>query len=759
MKKELEKKWKEMQESSFSEEDLVEDVAFFRSTYNDIPFEFILGKPHQCENPETKKEDVFFRMYAADIKDKDTLHNIGYIKFKLSDIEKDEKYGKGLPIDDDEKMKQGKMHFYKKIGDDNFDVDFVMKHLDAAKTGGLYDKEVDNKEEYSGNTDIFKGNEHAEMMGGGSKDEQDEQDEDEDEDEQEEDKLFHISKNKLKRPEEKGKPPKKRQHVDDIFEEHPEEKQDLPPLPEETEESQKQIAQDYKEETRNHKSKYPWIVHLTKNTQYSIHPCNDIKNSYLEAVIAAFKDKGLVTTVEKLRNFLATEVSKTVFDSDKKLYESFEYAKQKIIQDKKIVTERMAFLAKYVKRPTEPTNPIIGTEENKDNIRSESEKEYTTLAERLTELKQDMQEIEHNIHRLVPHMANIKTMEQYRDAIRQSAIDIHDWAILILERRLHYKTVLFFEDNYSQTHVKQNDMVVNLVEPEEKEEQTEKPKYYIAMNYKPQGKYDLIRYRGRALLSFVEMPYGLKARLVTRSIEKPSSVVNRISDFIQFKHKSGLDEEEGDEDENNEGINSQNLFADKNVVLVIYSAAHQCRIGTTPCNDLEKVPRNRLVDFLALNRGAKDWRRRLSDDWMGAAFQLDDHKWDSVTHYLEAAPYKEDDPTFYAKFTKGNRLSEKPTAAFVEMAKKAGSSKSGTIKDPNGQVVKLRTGPLRKITEAEKERLRREAIQAKVMQNADIRRILENTRDATLKVFERGERLHNDNQLMQLRTEIIQKFV
>lgn len=754
MKKELEKKWKDMQESYFSEDDLVEDVEFFRSTFQDIPFEFILGKPHQCYNPKTKKEEVIYRMYAADIHNEATLHNIGYIKFKLSDIEKDGKYEKGLPIDDDEKLKQGEMHFYKKVGDTKFDIDFVMNHLDAAKRGGLYDREENDSSE------IFKGYENAEeIMGGESTGEDEQEQEDNEEEQDEDDQLFHISKNKIKRPEEKGKPQKKRQHVDDIFEEHPEEGQDLPPLPEETEESQKQIAQDYQEETKNHKSKYPWIVHLTKNTQYSIHPCNHGNNCYLEAVIAAFKDKGLITTVEKLRNFLATEVSKTVFDSDKKLYESFENAKRKIMQDKKIVTERMAFLAKYVKRPTDPTNQKEGTDENKDKIRSESEKEYTTLAERLSELKQDMQEIENNIHRLVPHMANIKTMEQYRDAIRQSAIDIHDWAILILEHRLHYKTVLFFEDNYSQSHIKQNDMVVNLVEPEEKEEQTEKPKYYIAMNYKPQGKYDLIRYRGRALLSFVEMPYGLKARLVTRSIEKPSSIVNRISDFIQFKHQAGLDDDDEDEDKEYENGENSHLFADKNVVLVIYSAAHQCRIGTTPCNDLEKVPRNRLVDFLALNRGAKDWRRRLSDEWMGAAFQLDDHKWDSVTHYLEAAPYKEDDPTFYAKFTKGNRFSEKPSAAFVEMAKKAGSSKSGTIKDPNGQVVKLRTGPLRKITEAERDKLRREAIQAKVTQNADIRRILENTRDATLKLYERGKRLHNDNQLMQLRSELIHKSV
>ena len=756
-KQEKQDKWEDFQEAEFPAdlEQLVEDTPFFQSTLMDIHYEFVLGKPHTVKDP-TGKEYVVYRMYAVDKQDDNIFYNIGFLQYSPQDIEKDEDYEKGLPITDEKHIQQGKMHIYKKVGDKDIHYQLIMNHLDYKKrdnkVGGSSNEEykTQTKEPYSqlpvtSSTDTTGGME--EQVAG--------------EEEGEEEDLFTLSK-QTQQGGAKGEKKERRKKPthDDIFDKDPKAAAELPPLPEESEESLQEIAADYKEETKNRKNKYPWIVHLTKNTQYSIHPCNHDGNCYFEAVIAAFRDKGLITTVEKLRNLLATEVTKAVFDSDRQLYESFENAKKKIAQDKKIVTERMAVLAKYVKRDR--------TEEGKTNpeqTHTETEREYRTLAERLSELKQDVQEVEHNIRLLVPHMAGIKTLEQYRDYIRQTGpgakMAANDWVIQTLERKLEYKSVLFFEENYSNHHAKQNDTVVNLVEPADQgvlgsDANIIKPKYYILFQYQSDKKYELVRYRGRGLLTFQEMPYGLKARLVTRSLEKLSSSVNKIQDFIQFKAREGFDEDTDDEDAHDDDPLYSPLYADKNVVFAIYSAAHQCKVGTTPCNDLERMPKQRVADFLALNRGAKDWRRRLSDDWMGAAFKLDKHTWDAVTHYVEAAPYRDTDPAFYAKFTKGNAFSEKPDPSFSDMARQAGSSKKGTMKNDKGQIMQLRQGPLRTVTEAEREVIRKEALHAKIMQNADIRRILENTRDATLKQFQRGRKLHNDNLLMQMRTELLQ---
>jgi hypothetical protein len=121
---------------------------------------------------------------------------------------------------------------------------------------------------------------------------------------------------------------------------------------------------------------------------------------------------------------------------------------------------------------------------------------------------------------------------------------------------------------------------------------------------------------------------------------------------------------------------------------------------------------------------------------------------------LEAAPYKESDPSFYAMFTKGNVFSEKPDSKFIEMAKQA-ASKKGSMKNEKGQIVQLRQGPYRTITQKDREELRRKALHAKITQNADVMRILENTRDATLKQFQRGRRLYNDTLLSDIRTTLI----
>ena len=162
----------------------------------------------------------------------------------------------------------------------------------------------------------------------------------------------------------------------------------------------------------------------------------------------------------------------------------------------------------------------------------------------------------------------------------------------------------------------------------------------------------------------------------------------------------------------------------------------------------------RMTEFNFLNKdpSCKDWRRKLDDSWI-APFQLDNHRWSSVEHYYQATQFKKGYPDFYAQFSldSGSDISKD-----VILARAAGS-KSGKLKDRILRPKNVRFDAdfvetdliMRNVEE------RSRALEAKFMQNADLKKILAETKKAKLVHFIRSGRPITDDALMKLRGKIL----
>ena len=415
---------------------------------------------------------------------------------------------------------------------------------------------------------------------------------------------------------------------------------------------------------------------------------------------------------------------------------------KRLATEKSIIKNRMIHISKNVRTRL--------TESESKNIMSEANQ----LKEMLEKNKRMTTSLQESIHSMFPHTKDITQLQQFKDFLREtstsrSRMAANDWCIETLEKWLHYKTIVFHQDIFEND--KKGEFVISISENQSHIHSS--PETYVLLVYTTKHHYEVLRYMGRSSLTFKELPYAIKARLATRSIENPHSVINRIDDFVKWKSHNGIETEQEDADPQQTTDSTLFPVTDLETVFIVYNYAPCCNRVL----DLEKIQSKRRVQFSShLKQLPANWRQKLADDYMGAIFHLDNQVWNSVTHYLQALPYKESNPDFYQQFTRGNKLSKNAAAKeYAKIAKIAGSSKSGVYKKNKKEVVlRPTTIPCRELTEKDRLAARNAALRAKVMQNEDIKRILLATDDATLMTFESGKKMMPDHDLMQIRSEL-----
>lgn len=712
---------------------------------------FVLGKKHISN----KEDPIVHYFYIHAISKKKVRYTIGVYEVSKNSV------AYATHKDNDNAMdpnKLGKPIFFQRIfmhgKPHRFNVEFVTKRLNANaplhKEKGKKDKKEEDKKE--------------------------EEEQDKKEEEDMVDPFFDIDTKKVQIDFSKIEVEKTLE--DGIFQK--DEKLVRSTLPPETKDMQRQQYKEYKQMSSDAKKRLPWIARFAKDANMTIEHVDGDGHCFFTSLVNAFKDDGRITTVAKLRALLASHVTESVFQAERSLYTSFADAKRKVIQDKKVIDDRTAHIAKLLKTSMSPVDS--------KHLNTESEQ----LIKSKERLKNDYESIQQNIQELVPYMENITTLDKYRDYIRETGKHrpifwANEWAIQTLEKALKFKCILFMEDHF-KTPSKGGDTVINMVQsdqaytvqsdqfgpaqfgPDQDQGSKDQPKKdtihpecYIMLAYTNGNHYEGIRYKGRSLVTFNEIPYGIKVRLLNRSLENEKSIINHIQDFIDFRSTTGI--QQGGSSHDDDDTTVQKPMHDPNVVFVLYADAPHCKIGNVVCDLESSIDKRRIPDFVSLNQPSmKNWRQRLSDDSMDSTFQLDNQVWHSVTHYLCAFPYKSS-PAFYAKFQRHGTFSKEPHPQYIEMAVQAASpsgmakeEKKGSKEGKEGKGEKeLRPSEIPCNTLSIKDRAvaRRAAIRAKVMQNDDIKRMLKATDDATLMLFERGTRLKKDNTLMAIRQELL----
>jgi len=243
----------------------------------------------------------------------------------------------------------------------------------------------------------------------------------------------------------------------------------------------------------------------------------------------------------------------------------------------------------------------------------------------------------------------------------------------------------------------------------------------------------------------------VKVLVINKCIERNAGPYYLIQDFRNMKTRLGLSADEGAPTEDEEEYLVDDLFDPEIVFMFHAKSAGNSKAGK---GSGEKIPDTRVIEFNFLNKdpSSKDWRRKLDDGWI-CAFELNGHRWSSVGHYYQASQFKKGYPDFYLQFSldSGTDISKDVTLA------RAAGSKSGKTKDRVLRAKNIKFDAdfnepefvMRNIEE------RASALDAKFMQNMDLKKLLAETKKAKLIHFMRGDRPITDDALMKLRGKIL----
>lgn len=516
-------------------------------------------------------------------------------------------------------------------------------------------------------------------------------------------------------------------------------------LTEETEADAEEIKRKYHESSAN-----LWIEDFMKNNHYGILENEGGGDCLFATIRDAYEHIGYKTTVSKLRELLAAQVTIEKFENDRKLYLEFEARKIEIKNNMRELKESIDEYGKRAKKLSKsPTNA-----DQKAEISTiiDSAK---ALAEKYEAEKTELKKTERDQTDFIGNMKNIETLEQYREYIKSSNYWADAWAIATLEALLKMKVVILSEEAYKAGF---HDGILNcgaissLIE-----DKPFNPEYYIMVSYTGDH-YRLITYKGRHILNYKELPYNVKILVVNKCLEKNAGIYYKIQDFRNFKSMLGIQPDEGaphngsdaDEDSDTdtdidstaENIRHSHLYT-HTAVFVFHAkslATAKPGMGTG-----ESIDADRRSEFTALAK-IPNWRRKLDDSWTESPFRVDNHMWASVDHYVEASRFKKGFPDFYTQFSLDNpsNLSKDP-----ELAKAAADLKKSKHKA-------LRPANIKEDVDYSLGRRNEEreiALRAKFTQNEDLKHLLHATRDATLKKYLRRQPAKKDLILMGIRAE------
>ena len=512
----------------------------------------------------------------------------------------------------------------------------------------------------------------------------------------------------------------------------------LPTLSNETEAESDNIKQSFEDTIKT-----TWIEKFTLNNNYSLIDNEGGGDCFFAVIRDAFQQIGYNTGVADIRRLLSTEVNDSLLQEYRTLYLSIFAEYQSIDNEMKAIHKKTQVLKKNSQaidtRYTQSSSVDEMKQEQQRILKEANEliEYYKQLSAKKKDTKQLLREFD--------HMEDIDTVEKLRNYVQSSRYWADTWAISTLERLLNVKVIILSEESYN-TGDKDSIMQCGQLNDNVESQLTRKPDYYIMTSYTG-NHYKLIEYKKKRIYRFTEIPYDIKTMIVNKCLERNAGPYYLIQDFRDYKSKLGIDPEVGATNEENDDYLNNDLY-DKDIVFMFHNKSHS--LHKPGKGSGEKIPTDQTVNYIPLYR-IKDWRRKLSDEWI-VPISIDGHRWSSVAHYYLGSQYKKGYPDFYLQHSMD---SESELSKDVDMAI-AASSKSGKYKGKLVRAANIKIDPdfyeIGKNNRSEEERLN--ALTAKYTQNQDMKQLLKETQRAKLIHFIRGREPEIDIRLMKLRKEI-----
>lgn len=506
-------------------------------------------------------------------------------------------------------------------------------------------------------------------------------------------------------------------------------------LKEEDAQDDKEIKAGFKEN-----SKQPWIQKYMKNPNYEIVEVESNGDCFFASVREALKQIGHKTTVDKQRTALAKEMPERIFTDQLELYNLYQSNINEIESRLDAIKKENAEYKKRIKKATPAEREEILQRGNE-------------LAKETKEKQKEKAEAEKEQNTYVGYMSKIKTIDQYREYVQTPSFWAYAWAISTIERLLNIKVIIMSEMAFNDGAMHS---VLNCgeINKQIQDRGVFNPDHYIIVTYSG-NHYRLITYKGKRIFTFREIPYGIKVLIVNKCLERNSGSFYLIEDFRNFKARQGIhpdtgnpkkSEEEQDADELN-----RDLYEDDTIFMFHQNSELSAKPGK---GSGEKIAVEKIPQYSDLAK-TKEWRRMLDDTWPGVILSVDNLKWMSAEHYIQAAKFKGGFPDFYKSFS---IESESDISKDVDYAKAAGESGKLKKKSEEGGKAKeivLRAKAIHPDENYNAEEVRKMAIHAKFSQNEDVKQVLMATKKAKLVHFSRGAAGNAiDVPLMELRRKL-----
>lgn len=421
---------------------------------------------------------------------------------------------------------------------------------------------------------------------------------------------------------------------------------------EESEVTSKTIRKKYIEE-KDHN----WVQKFMKNPNYEIEYNSGGGDCFFYVIIQAFNQIGKETTVKKLRELLSKEMTKEVFDEQKKLYneitENEKTLKIKIKEEKEKLKEINIILDNIgleLKKKDSQELKEKYVKKNKTEI-NKNKKMKEECEEKIKKMNIELKDYKDTSDLIDIHIKNINTLEEYKDYIKTSNFWVDTWAISTFEWLLDIKFIILNSSRYPESLHE----ILECGEINKNIHGTFKPKYYIITIYNG-NHYELVMYKNKGIFEYLELPYDIKILIVNKCMEKNGGIFNKINEFREFQSRIGIDPNKNDNVDIKE--NYEGLY-DKNIIFMFYNKSSS--IAKPGKGSGEKIPNNKIKDYISLSKQV-DWRRKLDDSWIDTddPLLIDNKKWASVSHYLWAIPLKEKFPEKYIIYSlnSGNKIAK-----------------------------------------------------------------------------------------------------
>jgi len=375
-----------------------------------------------------------------------------------------------------------------------------------------------------------------------------------------------------------------------------------------------------------------WIQEYLHNNNYSVFDNEGGGDCFFAVIRDGFKNNNKSVTVEKLREMLTEKTSQEQYQNYKERYTMLKNELTDIrrqIPDTKAKTKEIRKKFNKMVKKAKKEKDVPTQKQQMKEARLEKKK-YTASKEKEDRLERDLKEAKRN-------WSDIKWMKGITslDKLKSKMLTCNFWADSVttdvLELALNTKFIVISSVNWRNGLPPL--ICGNFVQQEVEEKGYFKPKYYIIMEHTG-SHYKLIKYKGKGIFRFHEIPYGLKTQIVNRCMKsRGKSLYNYIPKFarligqrIEVPESKQLDEllgdqkkkdgEDGDieidiEDEGPEMTPTPTpedglLFSD-DTHFVFYSKSSDKKPGM---GSGEKIAEGDVEKYVPLTK-MKNWRRVL----------------------------------------------------------------------------------------------------------------------------------------------------